>query len=154
MSVTRFDLVSEWHLDAPGARVWSELVAAERWPEWWRAVRRVERITDGGPDGIGAVRRFTWRTALPYDITFDMRSTRVEPEQILEGAATGELSGVGRWTLTPEGTGTLVRYDWQVELGSPWQRALAPLLRGIFAWNHNVVMGWGEADIRRRLGIG
>ena len=55
--------------------------------------------------------------------------------------------------LAPDGDATTVRYDWHVELGKPWMRTFAPVLRPIFAWNHNVLMGWGEADLRRRLGI-
>jgi hypothetical protein len=73
---------------------------------------------------------------------------------LLEGEARGELDGVGRWTLSEGEDGTLVRYDWTVDVTKPWQRALAPLLRPVFAWNHGVVMGWGEEGIRKRLGIG
>jgi hypothetical protein len=46
-----------------------------------------------------------------------------------------------------------VRYDWRVDLGKPWMRTLAPLLRPAFAWNHNVLMRWGEQDLSRRFGI-
>lgn len=148
---TWFELVTEWQLDAPVGRVWEELDHPDDWPAWWRAVQRVELVSPGGADGVGAVRRFTWATALAYTITFDMEATRIEPMRLLEGRARGELDGVGRWTLTPDGNGTHVRYDWQVELTRPWQRALAPLLRPAFAWNHNVVMGWGHEGIMQRL---
>jgi hypothetical protein len=30
-------------------------------------------------------------------------------------------------------------------------RQLAPLLRPVFAWNHGVVMGWGEDGLQRKL---
>jgi uncharacterized protein YndB with AHSA1/START domain len=153
LTATRLDLVSEWTLAAPRSRVWAEISAPDRWPQWWRAVKRVEMVKAGDARGIGAVRRFSWSTALPYTVNFDMESTRIEPEHILEGRASGELNGVGRWTLTPAGAGTHVRYDWQVELSLPWQRALAPVLRPVFAWNHNVVMAWGERGIRKKLGI-
>jgi uncharacterized protein YndB with AHSA1/START domain len=148
---TRFELVTEWHLDAPLARVWDELNRPDDWPAWWRAVKRVEVIVAGGRDGVGAVRRFTWATALPYTITFQMEATRIEPMRLIEGRARGELDGIGRWTLTPNTAGTHVRYDWQVELTKPWQRALAPVLRPVFAWNHNVVMGWGHEGLVQRL---
>jgi uncharacterized protein YndB with AHSA1/START domain len=154
LAATEFALVSEWRLAAPIDRVWTEIATPEQWPEWWRAVKRVEMVKAGDASGIGAVRRFTWATALPYTISFDLEVTRIEPPHMLEGEARGELRGTGLWTLTPEGGGTHVRYDWRVELQLPWQRALAPLLRPLFAWNHNVVLGWGEQDIRRRLGIG
>lgn len=151
VAATRFELVTEWHLDTPIERVWEVLSRPEEWPSWWRAVKRVEDIAAGGPEGVGAVRRFTWGTALPYTITFDMEVTRIEPMRLIEGRARGELDGVGRWTLIPDGGGTHVRYDWHVELTKPWQRALAPLLRPAFAWNHNVVMAWGREGLAHRL---
>ncbi len=154
MSVTAFELVSHWRIAAPLDRVWAEIVDVDAWPSWWRAVRKVERLRDGDTEGIGAVRRITWATALPYTITFDVESTRSEPMYQLEGRATGELNGVGIWTLTSDGDITTVRYDWRVDLGKAWMRAFAPILRPAFAWNHNVLMGWGEADLKTRLGLG
>jgi uncharacterized protein YndB with AHSA1/START domain len=153
LTAKRFDLVSEWTLPAPPQRVWAEISSPEQWPLWWRAVKRVETVRPGQASGLGAVWRFTWATALPYTITFEMEATRIEPGHILEGRARGELNGRGLWTIEAAPGGTHVRYDWQVELEVPWQRALAPVLRPVFAWNHQVVMGWGEADIRKRLGI-
>jgi uncharacterized protein YndB with AHSA1/START domain len=153
MTAQSFDLVTHWHLPAPIERVWVALVQTEEWPNWWRAVKKVDLLAPGGPDGVGAVREFTWGTALPYTITFKMTATRVEPMTLLEGEARGELDGVGRWTLAEETGGTHVRYDWRVDVTKPWQRAFAPLLRPVFAWNHGVVMGWGEEDIRKRLGL-
>ena len=151
MAATRFDLTSEWRFATPVERIWAELIDADSWPQWWRAVKRVELIADGDRDGIGAVRRFTWGTALPYQLSFDMTATRIEPMQLLEGRARGELDGTGRWTLRPDAGGTHVRYDWQIDIMRPWQVALAPVLRPLFAWNHNVVMGWGYEDLKTRL---
>jgi uncharacterized protein YndB with AHSA1/START domain len=153
MAADRFELVTHWHVAAPPVKVWAELNTPEAWPRWWRAVKRVETLSGGDANGVGTSRRFTWTSALPYELTFDMTITRIEPVHIVEGQARGELNGLGRWTITPEGEGTHVRYDWQVELGKPWQRALAPVLRPAFAWNHSVVMGWGYQGLCRRLGI-
>ena len=151
MPATRFDLVSDWHLDATVRRVWDELMTPDNWPSWWRAVRKVETISGGDATGVGAVRRFTWGTALPYTLSFTMTATRIEPMHIIEGRARGELDGTGRWTLTPQGAGTHARYDWMVEITRPWQVALAPVLRPVFAWNHQVVMGWGLEGLTARL---
>lgn len=153
MASQQFNLVSEWRLAAPVDRVWAELMRPDDWPQWWRAVKRVETLAEGDARGVGAIRRLTWGSALPYELTFEMRATRVEPMTVIEGRASGELDGTGRWTLTPDGNGTLVRYDWQIEVTKPWMRTLAPLLRPAFAWNHNVVMGWGYDGLRRRLGL-
>lgn len=151
MPATRFDLVTEWRLAAPLQRVWDELTSPDKWPQWWKAVKRVETIRDGDANGIGAVRRFTWATALPYTLSFNMTATRIEPMRLIEGRAQGELDGTGRWTLSSEGTATIVRYDWMVDITNPWQVALAPVLRPVFAWNHHVVMGWGLEGLSARL---
>ncbi|HEV2514093.1 MAG TPA: SRPBCC family protein [Devosia sp.] len=84
MSVTQFELVSHWRIAAPLQRVWPEIVDVDDWPSWWRAVRKVERLQDGDAGGIGALRRITWATALPYTITFDVVSTRIEPMHLIQ----------------------------------------------------------------------
>lgn len=150
-SPVRFDLVTHWHLDAPVEAVWAALVVPEAWPSWWNAVKRVALLAPGDGAGLGAIRRMTWATALPFSLTFDLTTTRIERPHLIEGRATGELVGIGRWTLEADGDATRARYDWQVEVTKPWMRTLAPLLRPVFTWNHHVVMGWGEDGLRRKL---
>ena len=151
MPSTAFHLITDWSFAAPREAVWQALMAPEEWPSWWRAVAKVERIADGDARGVGAVRRMTWRTALPYTLTFDMRVTRVEPMTLIEGRAEGELTGLGRWTLQADGARTAARYEWIVEVTKPWQRRLAPLLRPVFTWNHTMVMAWGYAGLVKKL---
>jgi len=151
MAQHQFHLMTEWLFDAPVEAVWSEIERPEQWPSWWKAVKQVEVLNAGDGDGIGAIRRLTWTTALPYDLSFNMKVTQVERFRLLEGRASGELDGTGRWTLTNESGRTRVRYDWIVEVTKPWMRILAPLLRPVFAWNHGIVMGWGYEGLRERL---
>jgi len=154
MPATAFRLITDWSFAAPREAVWEALMAPEQWPSWWRAVAAVEPLAAGDANGVGAVRRMTWRTALPYTLTFDMRMTRIEPMTLIEGRAEGELTGLGSWSLSGNGAPTQVRYEWIVDVTKPWQRLLAPVLRPVFTWNHNVVMGWGEAGLRRKLRLG
>jgi len=111
-------------------------------------------VKAGEPNGVGAVRECTWRSRLPYRLVFLMEITRIEPHHIIEGRASGELEGIGRWQLDPAGTSTLVRYDWQVRATKPWMRWLSPIARPIFAWNHDAVMEWGREGLVRRVGSG
>ncbi|MGN6573501.1 MAG: SRPBCC family protein [Pseudolabrys sp.] len=154
MAAQDLHLVTDWQLDAPVDAVWREIAAPESWPSWWRAVVKVETLAPGDPDGVGARRRITWRTALPYTLTFVVRTTRVEPLRLIEGRAEGELDGTGIWTFETSGGGTHLRYDWRVSVTKTWMRIAAPLLRPAFAWNHGKVMGWGETDLKRRLARG
>jgi len=151
MAAKDLQLVTDWRLDAPLEAVWREIAAPDTWPSWWRAVVAVETLAPGDANGVGALRRITWRTALPYTLTFVVRTTRVEPMRLIEGRAEGELDGIGVWTFTPSGKATDLRYDWRVSVTKPWMRIAAPLLRPVFAWNHGKVMGWGEADLKSRL---
>ena len=150
-STSRYAFVTRWLIDAPVDAVWNEISRPEAWPTWWRGVVAVELLEPGDANGLGAYRRFTWRSVLPYTLTFNMRTVRSERPSIIEGVADGELCGVGRWQLTRAGAGTAVRYDWTVEATKPWMRWLAPIARPLFAWNHDAVMRWGEDGLRRRL---
>jgi hypothetical protein len=151
MVACSFNLITQWQLQARVERVWALLTAVEDWPSWWRAVQRVELLEKGDERGVGALRLMTWKTALPYSLTFSMRTTRIAQMHCIEGSASGELEGRGIWTLHTDAGGTQARYDWTADVTRPWMRLTAPLLQPLFAWNHGVVMGWGEQDIRRRL---
>jgi hypothetical protein len=71
---------------------------------------RFARSGKGDSSGVGAIRRFTWSSRLPYSLTFDMRTTIVERPYRLEGEAIGELVGSGRWSLVmAEGGRSLAR---------------------------------------------
>jgi len=149
--MTAYTFVTNWRFDAPVSAVWDELFHPERWPEWWKAVESVVELAPGDEDGLNAVRRYAWRGALPYRLTFDMRTTSVERFTRLEGLATGELVGRGCWHFTKEGALTAVRYDWEVETTKWWMRLLSPIARPAFEWNHDVVMKWGFEGLRRKL---
>jgi Polyketide cyclase / dehydrase and lipid transport len=156
MTSQQFHIITDWSLKAPREKVWPVLMAAEQWPSWWRAVKSVERLADGDAAGVGAVHRMTWhsmlwRAVLPYSLTFDMHTTRIEPLTRIEGEAEGALSGSGRWDIWPDGTRTRVRYDWVVELMEPRLRFLGPLLRQAFIWNHEAIMGSGFSGLVTRL---
>jgi len=94
-----------------------------------------------------------WKTALPYSLSFDVETVRLEKHRAIEGRAFGELDGTGLWTFEETSQGTTARYLWRVEVTKQWMRLMAPALAPVFAWNHHKVMGWGEADARKRLGV-
>jgi hypothetical protein len=71
----------------------------------------------------------------------------------LEGIATGELDGMGRWHLAPEGATTRVRYEWTVAVTKPWMKLLAPVMAPAYRWNHNQVMAEGGRGLARHLGV-
>ena len=148
-----YTFVTHWRFDAPIEAVWDAIYASEKWPEWWYYVARVQRLQSGDANGVGAVQRTTWNTALPYSFTFDTRVTRVERPHVLDVDAFGDLQGSGHWELSTEGALTHVRYDWNVHTNKSWMNALAPLLRPAFAWNHDKLMTRGGQGLARYLGV-
>ena len=149
--MARFELVSHWQLAAPIDVVWQAIYAVEYWPQWWKYVRNVQELCKGDASGVGAVRRYTWSSRLPYSLTFDMRVTRVERPNVLEGEAIGELTGSGRWTLSVEAASTHIRYNWNVRTTRRWMNALAPLLAPAYRWNHGAVMRAGARGLAQHL---
>jgi len=147
-----YAFVTRWSVQAPLEKVWDLISHAEQWPGWWPGVEKVELLEPGTDGEVGSLRRFTWKSKLPYRLTFDMRTTHVERPHVLEGQALGELDGTGRWELRQEGDWTRVRYDWRVATTKAWMNLLAPVARPLFAWNHDVVMRWGGEGLARRLG--
>jgi hypothetical protein len=150
--VARYRFLTCWRLNVPVDPVWDAIYDTDAWPSWWPGVRAVEELVPRGPDGVGGVSRFTFRSLLPYDLVFDMRSVRVERHRLLEGVASGELAGTGRWQFVAEDAATAVIYEWDVETTRRWMNALAPVARPAFAWNHDRLMRAGGEGLAALLG--
>jgi hypothetical protein len=150
----QYRFVTIWRLQAPIDHVFAEIDAIEAWPSWWSNVRRVQKLQDGDENGIGAVFSSTFVGRLPYQLRFDLRVARRAPPTTIVGDASGELEGVGEWTLWEEDGWTLVRYVWAIRTTATWMNLLGPLpfVDAIFRLNHHSVMRAGLAGIRSRLG--
>src|SRR5215217_9074881 len=109
-AMASYEFLTTWCLEAPIDSVWDALYASERWPEWWRGVERVQVLEPGDANRVGELSRYTWRSRLPYELEFDMRTTRVERPFLVEGSAQGELTGEGRWRLFEGGGAMAVTY--------------------------------------------
>ena len=147
-----YEFVTVWKFDAPIEKVWEHIKHSESWNEWWRGVIRVEELKKGDDDGLGSIRRSTWKSKLPYTLEFDSEIIRIEHLKLIEALAFGELDGSGLWKFFDEGDDkTRVQYDWKVKTTKPWMNLVAPLARPFFRWNHDVIMGWGEEGLKKRL---
>jgi hypothetical protein len=149
--MSEYNFTTHWHFDQPLEMVWEIIRLMDNWPEWWKYVREVKKIREGDENEIGAVRRITWSTALPYSITFDSELTSLIQYKSMEGKAFGDLTGIGVWTFEQNGIGTNVRYDWKVSISKPWMKFLEPLLKPIFKWNHDKVMMAGYEGLTEKL---
>ena len=151
-SMAHFKFVTFWRVRAPLEAVWAMVYDYERWPDWWRGVKQVKVIKRGGPDAIGTEMDQIWRSALPYDLHFRTRLSRVEPLRMFEVTSQGMLNGVGLIEFSRDEDVTVVRFDWEVDTTEPWMNFLAPAARPVFGWNHAQIMDWGGECLSQKLG--
>lgn len=150
--MAKFEYVSVWRLSAGLDAVWRAIYEAEAWPQWWPGLKSVEDLGGGGPDGVGGLRRFTWQGVLPYRLRCDITITRVETGRLIEGAASGDVTGLGAWRFMDHGGLTEVRCEWRVSPRRWWMSLMLALARPLVNWNHETLMGWGGAGLAKRLG--
>jgi hypothetical protein len=149
-------LISRWRLNCSAEMAWNLLTNLENWPQWWPQVKHV-RLLHRAPIGqTGTHVAMTWRSMLGYGFTIDVVNTRRERSSDghceIEGRSEGDLLGRGLWVLEPASAREVdVTYRYEVELNKPWMRALAPVLRAVFAWNHFAVMRSGARGMAAHL---
>ena len=147
--------VDEWDVAAPREAVFAALSDARTYPQWWRPVYL--DVESGAPGGVGHVATQHFKGRLPYRLTTRSTTTRHEPPHAARGrrhAATCAAAAPGRSRRTAA-TRTHVRFDWHVFADRPLLRALTPVLRPAFRWNHagrSPAPGRGWSPTRLRAG--
>ena len=150
--MAEYRFLTTWLLEAPRERVWDAIYESERWPSWWKGVLEAEKLEEGDADGVGQYGRYVWKSKLPYKLEFFVRTTKVEKPFLLEGDASGELTGVGRWRLFEQGGVTDAMYEWNVRTTRAWMNLLSPVARPLFSVNHDFVMRNGGEGLAKLLG--
>ncbi len=145
-----YSFVTRWRFHAPLESVWNELDAADRYPEWWPAIIEYRDLT---PEihGLGARAERVVRGVLPYQLRYTTTVTGYDPPREIAYDAVGDLTGRGRFVLVQRGADVEVVFHWDVSTSGFWLNLLAPLLKPLFAWNHNWVMAQGERGLADRL---
>src|SRR5262245_21602252 len=150
--MAQYRFLTTWLLEADRERVWEAIYESERWPEWWHGVLEAERLEEGDEEGVGQFGRYVWKSKRAYRLEFFVRTTKVRRPNLLEGDASGERAGTGRWRLFEQGGITAVLYEWEVRTTRSWMNLLSPLARPIFVVNHDHVMRNGGKGIAQLLG--
>lgn len=150
--MAEYRFLTTWLVQAERDRVWDAIYESERWPGWWKGVLEAEKLEEGDEAGVGQYGRYVWKSRLPYRLEFFVRTTKVEKPHLLEGDASGELAGIGRWRLFEHAGVTAVLYEWNVRTTRAWMNFFAPFARPIFAVNHDYVMRNGGHGLANLLG--
>jgi Polyketide cyclase / dehydrase and lipid transport len=148
---TQYSFVTKWELEASLQEVWDAIYNSLEWPQWWKGVLSVEEIEKEDENGINGVKSYTWKSVLPYNLTFTMRLTEKQPMKMLKGIAFGELEGLGKWTFNEQNGIIQIQYNWDVYTEKAWMNYLSFLLKPAFRYNHNVVMHWGAIGLAKKL---
>lgn len=146
-----YSFITLWKFDAPLEKVYEVVHNADNYHLWWKGQGPVQSIARGDNFGKGAIKRFTTRSVLPYSLVYDGLVLDVVPFKKIEGTTTGDLQGHGVWTFEQVNGASAVKYYWNVKTTGFWMNLLAPILKPVFAWNHDVVMKWGGEGLARYL---
>jgi hypothetical protein len=147
-----FHIVTTWQVESNLQEVVEILTDALHLPDWWGEVYLGTKIIFvGDGQGIGrqiAVHSKGW---LPYELNWVATLIESDQPHSWKISASGDLNGVGIWSLTQNGLVVEAVYDWRVRADKLILRLLSPLLAPIFAWNHRWAMAKGEAALKREL---
>jgi uncharacterized protein YndB with AHSA1/START domain/quercetin dioxygenase-like cupin family protein len=127
--------VDEWDVAAPREAVFDAIADARTYPKWWRPV--YIDVDADGPAELGKQSRQHFKGRLPYHLHTRSTVVALDAPRSVTAEVDGDLRGTGTWTLTPTAGGTHVRFDWQVHADRKLLKALTPVLRPLFRWNHN-----------------
>ncbi len=154
MPSNAYRFIERWTIrDFSPEEVYAVISDARLLPEWWRGVYLAVEPFDGewAPPRVGGRVRAVARGFLPYRLHFVLESTVLQPGSVVEVRIQGDLDGTWRAVLSTDGGGTRVDIEEQVIAEKPLLRALSPLLKPLFAWNHYWTTPRGEAGLRAHL---
>ena len=146
-----YSFMTRWQIAAPLSEVWNLIYESDDWPGWWKGVKRVKIIRENDTNGINGVREYTWKSALPYKLSFQMKLVEKVDKKLLRGVAFGELEGDGTWHFEEENGVTKVQYNWNVKTTKSWMNYFAFILKPLFKLNHDIVMRWGAEGLAKKL---
>jgi Polyketide cyclase / dehydrase and lipid transport len=132
--------------------VWGEVSRPDRWATWWPGLVAVTELEPGDDEARGSLQEFTFKSKLPYTLSFRGRITRVDPMTRMDIEAVGELEGLAIYELEDLGGSTRMQLTWTVKTTKTWMNVLAPIARPFFEWNHDVLMKAGVRGLAHKLG--
>jgi len=149
--MAEYHLLSTWQIEAPLDEVYGAIYDSLHWPDWWPGLQQAEQTAPGDARGIGCKRRYSWQGDLPYAVTFEVNTTRIENLLNIEGTTEGDLEGTGCWHFRQQDSLSTVQFEWHVRTTKWWWKLLEPVARPMFIRNHGLLMAQGAAGLARRL---
>lgn len=148
----QYSFVTHWKMKASLQDVWNAIYNSLEWPQWWKGCISVIEIKENDETGINGIRKYTWKSAMPYRLTFLMQLTQKQSLKRLFGNATGELQGNGEWIFSEQEGIVHIQYNWNIITNKKWMNTFSFLLKPLFKINHNILMNWGGKGLAKKLG--
>lgn len=141
MDLNHYRFRNVWRLNSTPEEVYTALEDVGDYPRWWPEVRRVDRVDD-------ETVRIVVRSFLPYSLVFEATDSRRDDQSgVLEVRMRGDLEGLSRWTVVPEGPGTSATFEEEVIVRKTSLRRLAVVARPFFRLNHTLMMRHGRTGL-------
>jgi hypothetical protein len=151
MAANEYHFVTHWRVQASVERVMDVLSDATDLPRWWPSVYLdVREIEAGNASGIGKRVALHTKGWLPYTLRWQFVVTDVSQTGFALRAS-GDFDGRGVWAFAADGEYTNITYDWHIAANKPLLKRLSPLLKPVFARNHEWAMRQGELSLNREL---
>lgn len=150
--MAEYHFITQWEFKAPIEKVYEIIYDTNNYPQWWKYISKIETVKKTESD-IGSIKKYFWKTALPYSLSFLMETVAIEKNKLLIGKASGELEGTGTWKFYEQNGITRVVYYWDVRTTKRWMNFFAPIAKPFFNWNHNVVMKAGAFGLAKKLNV-
>ena len=141
---------------APDA-LWRVLEHTDAYPGWWSWLREFDA------DGLraGSTAHCTIQSPLPYALHCRIRVDELVPPRtpgsggapapgLVAATIDGDLRGPARLEVAGDGPGSTARLVWSLHIGNPVLGALARVARPLMTVAHDVVVGTGVEQFRRR----
>jgi len=152
MAGNDYRFVTHWRVQGTCIEVSDVLENVREFPRWWPSVYLdVKILRPGRLHSLGEEASLLTRGWLPYTLRWDFTvvEQRYPNGSVLE--ARGDFDGRGEWIIEQDGPMVNATYVWDVKAEKPLLRTLTPVLRSIFAANHDWAMRMGERSLNLEL---
>lgn len=151
MPANDYHFITHWRVESTVAEVHQLLGDAEGLARWWPSVYlEVKTLSSGDAKGVGKIIELFTKGWLPYTLRWSFRVAAIEDDGFTIEAF-GDFVGRGVWTFVQNGTAVDITYDWRIRAEKPMLRLMSPLLKPLFARNHEWAMRMGEESLRLEL---
>lgn len=140
---------SEFLFETTPEELWDLIEQFDHFETWWPWLTDLR--VEGNGLAAGSVLRGTVAPPLPYRMRLRVQLVECRRPYSIDAVVGGDLAGVARLRLDPEGDRTRAEVAWTVEMRQPAMRLASRFGRPLLQWGHDRVVEMTVAGFRRRL---